>query len=231
MIADRLAEAVLVFNRPYKNPLRGAEIHRIDALTAVKVARLIAGHAAVLERHMEAAPPGRGLRAVAYLAAVIGQESRFDPRAVNLNLPPALGILNAAGIGRPDWSRGDFGIGQFKLKYIRLSTDAPELHGLPEREVVERFLYDPDWAVPKVAARYAGLLRWAEAKVAGFSKRWAAAGAYNRGQTGFLEAYALRSGPVWEAAWRHMSRVMGHFDLFLKAITETERREQNGTIH
>lgn len=75
-----LLDAIRERNRPLSNVIVGSLIHRIDEATATRVAGLVSIQADKLTALRD-----RRDRC-AYLCAVIDQESRFDPRAIAMNL-------------------------------------------------------------------------------------------------------------------------------------------------
>ena len=199
-----LANTIYVFNKPYRNVLRGALIHKINESEAQNVADLIEHYAPQL-----AIPD-----ALPYLLAVIGQESRFDRTAHNYNLTPWEAML-----GYPlDYNKGDYGLGQMKLKYVKVSADSPELWGLPDIDIIEGFLYSSKWMVPKVASRYANNLRFARQLYPDDDPKWIATGFWKAGATGFKEAYKTKDGPVWRATLRHIDRVKAHYNWFKEQL-------------
>lgn len=223
-----LAQAVLEFNRPYENRARAALIHRIEPAVADEVAGYIATNARVLMPVMSLST----LEAMAYFAAVIGQESRFDPHAINMNLSLADAPL---ALLRPAWDtfqfhrransplllKGDYGVAMFKLKYLAVATDARDCtqHRTPA-EVIDACSFTPGWALRLSAQRYAGLLRWSQFHFPNEDPRWMATGAYNQGQRGFTEAYHDHTKPAWAAAQRHIARVHSHYQWFTANLTE-----------
>ena len=107
-----------------------------------------------------------------------------------------------------------------KLKYIKVAADSPELHGLPDVDIIEGFLFDPDWAVPKMASRYANNIRLARQLYPNEDIRGTATGFYKAGVRGFRDAYADKSSVAWQAVSRHIQRVQTHFNWFKKVLAE-----------
>lgn len=176
-----LAQLVLSQNAPYKSPLRGAEVHQIDAATAQRVADLI-----------QAAAQQTGL-SVAYLAGCLCRESKFDPAAYNENLS----LVNRT----PAFTTTDFGIAQFSGRYL---PNRPGMAGLTEAQMQAKAC-DPAWAIPTFAGIMAGNVTWAVHILAAYDQDQPFWGAIEKAVSntlyatpkyvgGWLATYAYNSG-------------------------------------
>lgn len=222
-----LDEAVFAFNRPYESRARGALIHKISPEDAAQVAGELWTAVPVLSL-LDQPPRERAC----YFAAVIGQESRFDARAINMNL--SLSDAPLAFLA-PAWEtfqfhlqrnsplllKGDYGVSMFKLKYLVVASDAKGCTAdKTPADMITECSFSAPWALRLASSRYAGLLRWAETNFPTEDPRWVAAGAYNQGQKGFQDAYHDHSKPAWAAAQRHIARCRAHYHWFLNNLTE-----------
>jgi hypothetical protein len=203
-----LLDALRIRNVPYRSILRGAQIHKVPEAVLARVAVLLVGQAAARSYH--ALPTKRD--ALCYLCAVVNQESRFDPQAFNRNLTPLEAVFGSTD----DLGKGDWGIGMFKLKYVRSD---PAAKGMTDQQIIDTLLFDPVWSLDRVGKRYAMLLAVAAKKYLAEDPRWIATGIYNRGDTGFAQAYTDRTSAAWASAQRHMNRVKEHFDWFQQNLT------------
>jgi len=199
-----LIEAIRKRNYPLYAPLRGARISRIQGPTRGEVTALIMLSFWQLAKLMPVPKEEQNRDALCYLSSVINQESRFDPRAFNRNFT----LLEAVRGRSDDPGKGDYGAAMFKLRFVRTAADMPECHGLSDDAILEGFLFNAEWAIPKMAERYLYRLSLARQEFPHEDPRRVATGMYKAGIRGYRERIN------WSATMTHMDRVMQHHAWF-----------------
>ena len=170
-----LAELIYQENAPFANPLRGSVIHRITEQTAAEVAQQIANHPQVSVVNPDKTTTVINMP-VAYLAACICQESKFDPMAQDDNLT----VFNR----NPTFATADYGLVQISGAWL---PGYPGCQGLSQAEMIAK-TQDPAWAVATMAGGMAGNLQWAAAMLA-------------RGLMERVELLRPKQTPLWYAQW------------------------------
>lgn len=220
-----LTDALLVSNKFYANVIVGALIHKITEEQAETVAGLMQQHATLFVPFIPAE-----LDRVAYLAAVMRQESGFDEKAMNFNLPlgpnpdlagRALEWLISRLPGYPVERRiefylqtrplenADMGIAMRKVKFARV-----EFPGIADRQIVEQHLFNPVYAVAWMARSYRGLFEHVTKHHPEDDPKWAATGCYKAGRRGYKERFN------WASTQKHIQRVQEHFTWFRQNLTQ-----------
>lgn len=144
---------------------------------------------------------GKHLVPLAFFLAVIRQESRFDPLAVNPNGNP--GVLENT----------DYGIGQISGRNLKAMFPNKS-----DREI-EAIVFDPIWGLETAAKTYRGLIEWARVTFPGRDDLYIATMAYNRGRTG---ASRIIKGEATDEervkGEKHAERVMSAYKGFVKEL-------------
>lgn len=172
--------------------LTGGQLHKINSATATLVANEIIATAPVVQQVLK----GSVTQAIAFLAAGICGESRFDPCAINPNLNK---YFRGESIQEAFW-RHDLGIAQFSARVL---CSDPSMKGLTNSEIQLK-AEDIKFAIPHFAALVAKLITDTKAETdadPGILKNVPinaylilATEAYNTGFTGAKNLTALAKG-------------------------------------
>jgi len=144
---DSLTTIILSETRAFgPSPITGGVIHKINAVTAETVALAIEEAAPILQAVLK----GDIEESVAFLAAGICGESRFDPNAIN----PNLNKFKHGETVNEAFGRHDLGIAQFSARVVSLD---PGMAGLTNEQIQTKAM-DVNFAIPRFAHCVAKLL-------------------------------------------------------------------------